>query len=85
MLSVFPESKWLLIPNIGKQAVNYFKEWDLNVLFLSGGDDIGKFQIRDETELELIKYAISKSIPIVAICRGMQLIHNVFNGKIKKR
>ena len=82
--NTFPDSKWMFIPNIGKKAADYFKEWDLNVLFLSGGDNIGAFEIRDETELELIRYALDNSIPIIAVCRGMQLVHKLFNGKLKK-
>ena len=84
MQNVFQNSKWMFIPNLGKKTVDYFKDWDLNVLFLTGGDDIGKFEIRDESEIELVKYAVANSIPIVAICRGMQLIHYLYKGKIKK-
>ena len=84
MQNVFQNSKWLFVPNLGKKTVDYFKDWNLNVLFLTGGDDIGKFEIRDESEIELVKYAVTNSIPIIAICRGMQLIHYLYNGKIKK-
>ena len=35
---------------------------------------MGSFSDRDKTELNLIDYSIQKSIPILGICRGMQLI-----------
>ena len=80
----FPDDIWVLIPNIGKNAVEYFSSLSLNVLILSGGDSLGETPLRDETELALIEYAVSKSIPILAVCRGMQLIHSFFGGKIVK-
>lgn len=83
MLRVFPDSDWLFIPNLGKESVAYFKKWNLNVLILSGGDDIGTYKIRDNTERCLIKYALEKSIPIIGICRGMQLIHEYLGGKLE--
>ena len=51
---------------------------------LSGGSDIGKNKIRDESEKFLIKFAIKNRIPLIGICRGMQLIGNFFNSKLIK-
>ncbi len=84
MLNVFPKAQWLFIPNIGLNATKYIKDWNINVLFLSGGDDLGLFPDRDETETTLLKYALKNNIPIVAICRGMQLVHTFFGGKIEE-
>ena len=50
----------------------------------SGGDDIGKYKLRDDTEEVLLSYAIKKKIPIFGICRGMQLIGKYFNVKLIK-
>jgi len=82
MMSAFPESKWLFIPNIGTNAIEFIQKWDINVLILSGGDNIGRFPERDETEFELLKYALKNSIRIIAVCRGLQLVHSFFGGKI---
>jgi putative glutamine amidotransferase len=84
MLNVFPKAQWLFIPNIGHESIDYIHKWDINVLILSGGDDIGLFPDRDQTETELLKYALKMQIPIVAICRGMQLVHAVFGGTMKE-
>ena len=80
----FPNDIWVSIPNIGIDAVNYFKSLSLNVLILSGGDSLGETPKRDETEFALLDYALKKRIPIIAICRGMQLVHSYFGGKIIK-
>jgi len=55
---------------------------NINLLILSGGDDIGLYEKRDNTELALIEFMISNELPIIGICRGMQLIHHYFGGNI---
>ena len=78
----FPNNLWVAIPNLGEDAVHYFRSHSLNVLILSGGDSIGVTPIRDKTEIALLDYALKNEIPVIAICRGMQLIHSYFGGKI---
>jgi len=64
----------------------------INALVLSGGNDVNfqnknrnKFSlIRDRFEKELISISIKKKIPILGICRGMQLLNVYFGGSIKK-
>ena len=34
-IKAFPESKFLFIPNIGIEAVNFIKKWDINVLVIT--------------------------------------------------
>lgn len=79
---VFPNEKWMFIPNIGEKALELFEKWDLNVLILSGGDNIGVSLERDETEELLLKHAVSNEIPVIGICRGLQLIHRYFGGSL---
>jgi N5-(cytidine 5'-diphosphoramidyl)-L-glutamine hydrolase len=43
-------------------------------IVLSGGNDIGEFKSRDETEIFLIKYAVKNKIPLIGICRGFQML-----------
>jgi choline kinase/anthranilate/para-aminobenzoate synthase component II len=84
MLSAYPNALWMFIPNIGKEAVGYFKKWNLNVLWLSGGDDLGIDAERDDTETELLKHALSNNIPVIGICRGLQLIHFYYGGELER-
>jgi len=81
-IKAFPESKFLFIPNIGIEAVDFIKKWDINVLVISGGDSIGETPKRDETEIELIKDTIARNIPVIAVCRGFQLLHQLYGGKL---
>lgn len=41
---------------------------------LSGGNDLEKFPERDETERRLLAWAKNRRIPLLGICRGMQMM-----------
>jgi len=62
----------------------YLSQNKINFVVLSGGEDIGKNKLRDATEKCLIKFATNQNIPILGLCRGMQLINFYFKGKLKK-
>jgi putative glutamine amidotransferase len=68
----------------------YFDNIKIDGILLSGGNDLSS-QIecalsikRDKFEKELIKYAIDKSIPLLGVCRGMQVIAEYFDSSLKK-
>lgn len=43
-------------------------------ILLSGGSDIGEMPERDAVENALLAYAREKSMPLLGICRGMQIM-----------
>lgn len=43
-------------------------------LLLSGGNNIGEFPARDGTEGFLLEWAKDKKIPVLGICRGLQMM-----------
>ena len=79
-LNYFP----ILIPNNLKNVEEYVSELKLDGLILSGGDNIGEFPERDKTERKLLEYAIKNTMPVLGVCRGMQLINTFFDGTISK-
>lgn len=83
MLNAFPDSQFMFVPNIETDAVDYIDRWGINVLVLSGGDDPGVFPTRDKTEHILLEYALKMKIPVIAVCRGLQLVHVYFGGKLE--
>ena len=70
-----------------KNSLKKLKVWlhsvKLSGLVLSGGEDIGKYKLRDYSEKFLISYSIKKRIPVFGICRGMQIIGSYFRVKLK--
>jgi gamma-glutamyl-gamma-aminobutyrate hydrolase PuuD len=79
----------LVLPNWSHSAdINLsivFKLIKPSGFILSGGNDLGQFEHRDKLECEIIKLSILHRIPILGICRGMQLINQFFNGTIIKK
>ena len=70
------------IPNTLKNLDSFLDEMNLDGIVLSGGDNIGDNKKRDETENKILNYALERKIPIIGICRGMQLINKYFGGKL---
>jgi putative glutamine amidotransferase len=62
----------------------WLREMRLDALILSGGNDIGEIVQRDETEKYLLSWAEGRKIPVLGICRGMQML-GVYSGVKLKR
>ena len=73
----------LLIPNTISDIPNFLDEMKISGLILSGGDNIGDDEVRDVTENMILNYAISNNLPLIGICRGMQVINTFFGGKVQ--
>ena len=71
----------LLIPNTISNIPEFLDEMKISGLILSGGDNIGDDVIRDKTENDILNYAISHNVPLIGVCRGMQIINSFFGGK----
>ncbi len=67
---------------------HYFDNIHIDGVVLTGGIDIGESYdmsgIRDITESKLLKYCINNNIPVLGICRGLQMINLFFEGSITK-
>ncbi len=72
----------IMIPNTLSDVTEFLNQMELNFIILSGGDNVGDFPERDKTEYEIINYAIQHNIPILGICRGMQILNNFFGGSV---
>ena len=87
----------VLMPNDHTDVDTHELMSDTSGLLLSGGPDIDpglygeepdpKANLRlnrplDDLELRVLRYALVRDMPILAICRGMQLLNVAFGGKL---
>ncbi|NNN00656.1 MAG: C26 family cysteine hydrolase domain-containing family [Acidimicrobiaceae bacterium] len=66
------------LANVPHIALSVAEHLNLDGVILSGGDDLsdygGDSAQRDETERQLFRWAFESGLPILGVCRGMQLI-----------
>lgn len=78
----------VLIPNNLEAAEKLFKTFSFHGVLITGGNDLsaygGNTPERDSTETFLIEYALTKKVPLLGICRGMQIIQHFFGVKLIK-
>ena len=76
------------ISNSKKNFSRISKTIKPNLIILTGGNDLfhNNEYVKNRLKIEknIINYGISKKIPILGVCRGMQLINHFFKGKISR-
>ena len=84
----------ITVPKATLSISDFLNTKKFNGIILTGGENINPSYYdgntkknyyskdRDRIELNLIKHAVKHKIPVLGICRGMQLINIYFNGKL---
>jgi len=76
----------VLVPNNMYFVQQLIEEELIDGVLLTGGNSLTKYggdaPERDEIEKALIEFAYIKNLPLLGICRGMQMIQNYFNNSL---
>ena len=75
------------VPNCLEHPAVWFQAQKCTGLIISGGNDlshlIGSNQAvleRDQTEIALFMECQRRKLPVIGVCRGMQMINHIFGG-----
>ena len=87
----------VLVPNSLADVAAFCDTLGIEAIFLTGGNNLGgpvyddpevkapgASADRDRTEAALVHYAIDRDVPLLAWCRGMQVLQVVFGGRLSK-
>lgn len=77
----------VLIPNVFQSSVALYQwlgELGVDALLFSGGGNIGQWPQRDEQERWLLDWAQALQIPVLGICRGMQVMATFHGASLQR-
>lgn len=76
----------VLLPNTNS-IFDFLNKFPLSGVILSGGNTLsslgGNAPERDKFETDLLERAMQKKMPVMGVCRGMQLIQQYFGSKLE--
>jgi len=72
----------LIIPNHSQTVLALLEQIKFEGFILTGGNNLQAYEgdalERDEVELILLNFAIQNQLPLLGVCRGMQLVQSFF-------
>lgn len=72
------------VPNRLADVSGWLARLGVQGLVLSGGNDIGAEPLRDATERAMLAHAMKHRLPLLGICRGMQMLALWAGGQLEK-
>jgi putative glutamine amidotransferase len=76
------------LPNREDVALDLVRGLPVRGLLLTGGNDLGAYggdaPERDRTENAVLDHALVTGLPVVAVCRGMQLLLHRFGVRLRR-
>ena len=73
----------LLLPRVAGTEVDALLDV-VDAVILTGGPDLGADPVRDEFESDVLRAALERRAPTLAVCRGLQLINVLRGGTLRQ-
>jgi len=70
------------LPNRPSSVMPWLCQVAPDLLILSGGNDIGLYPERDASERLMLTHALTERIPVLGVCRGMQMLQHYLGGAL---
>jgi len=83
--SVFHDVRVVPLPNIEDDITPYLADLGLNGIIVTGGNAIGDEPARDTTENRILDHALEHKLPVLGVCRGIQVLTHRSSGKVVRR
>lgn len=72
------------IPNRLSDPAAFLADLEIDAIVLSGGNDMGTAPERDATEASLLDAATHRDLPVLGVCRGLQLMVTHAGGTLHR-
>lgn len=72
------------VPNLLGDTTRFLKGIQPDAIVLTGGGKPGSPESRSRVEADAIKYAFVRRLPLLGVCRGMQVINLHFGGTLSR-
>ena len=87
--SLIPAASCVALPNSDRNPERLIERLKPDLVVFSGGNDLADLDgaknvsmVRDQSEQAFLKFCMTQRIPVLAVCRGMQLVNRFFGGHI---
>ena len=77
-----PEVVFFPLPNHPARIAEILLKVPIKGVILTGGNDWGEAKDRDQTELKIVQHCLTKGLPLLGVCRGLQVINKCLGGEI---
>jgi putative glutamine amidotransferase len=73
----------ILVPSTLADPVELVEASGARALLLSNGEDVGTSPERDQSERKLYEHAVRAGMPVLGVCRGLQMINVIAGGHVR--
>jgi putative glutamine amidotransferase len=84
MKEFLPDAEWIMLPSLGEELAAYAARLGVNGVVLTGGNDLGEFAAKDASDFSVLAWALEKRLPLLGVCRGLQVMQSYFGGELSR-